>query len=275
MAITTFDQYVGAYKQHIQLAKTNTITTVAGRESSLLDRAGFPTAAALSPTQTTNGVVPTDATTGFPTIATFQGSNKGYLSRMEAYSNVACTLFLFDLLFWAGGTVIPTSGTTTVALTSQPDFSGRLPFDGGGVNPAWNETELWLHSNVAWSNHAHTASVDYTDQDNNGAANTGNVSTQNRPINSMMRMPWASGDYGTRKLEGYKLNGIASAAGQVTAMVLRRLWAGRLQANQYMVFGPDLTGMPQMFDTSALFIACNTDSTTSPTPNLILEIAEG
>ena len=40
-------------------------------------------------------------------------------------------------------------------------------------------------------------------------------------------------------------------------------------------FGPDLTGMPQVFDTSALMCACLTDSTTSPTMSIVAEIAEG
>jgi hypothetical protein len=275
MAITTFDQYVGAFKQHIQLAKTNTVTTVAGQWSTVFDRNGFPAAGALSPAQTTNGVVPTDATTGFPTIATFAGSNTGYLSRVEAYSNVAGTLALFDVLFWAGATTIPTSGTTTVALTSRPSFTGRLPFDSGGSNPDYTETELWAWMSTAGSNHAHSVSIDYTDQSGNTGANTGNVSTQSIIVNRMLRLPWASGDYGTRDLEGYKVNGATSSTGAVVVMVLRRLWAGRLQANQYLTFGPDLTGMPQVFDTSAIMCAVMMDSTTSATMSIIAEIAEG
>jgi hypothetical protein len=275
MAITSFSQYVGAFKQHIQIAKTNTVTTVAGQWSTVFDRAGFPAAGALSPGNTTNGVVPTDATTGFPTIATFAGSNKGYLSRVEAFSNVAGTLALFDVLFWAGATTIPTSGTTTVALTSRPSFTGRLPFDSGGSNPDYTETELWVWLSTAGGNQAHTVSIDYTDQGGTTAQNTGNVSTQSIIVNRMLRMPWASGDYGTRDLEGYKVNGVASATGAVVAMVLRRLWAGRVNANNYVTFGPDLTGMPQVFDTSALMCACLMDSTTSATMSIIAEIAEG
>ena len=90
-----FNEYVGAFKQHIQIVKTTQVTTVAGQWSTVFDRAGFPAAGALSPAQTTNGAVPTDAETGFPTIAGFAGSNKGYLTRVEAQSNVAGTLALY------------------------------------------------------------------------------------------------------------------------------------------------------------------------------------
>ena len=272
-----FNEYVGAFKQHIQIVKTSTVTTVAGQWSTVFDRAGFPAAGALSPAQTTNGAVPTDEGTGFPTIAGFAGSNKGYLTRVEAQSNAAGSLALFDVLFWAGATTIPTSGTTTVALTSRPSFTGRLPLDSGGVNPDYTETELWAWSSAAWSNHVHTLSIDYTDQSGNTGANTGNVGTQNiyTPTFRMLRMPWASGDYGTRDLEGYKVNGVASATGSVVVMVLRRLWAGRLNANQYLVFGPDLTGAPQVFDTSALMCAVMMDATSTPTLSIVAEIAEG
>jgi hypothetical protein len=274
MAITTFDQYIGAYKQHIQISKSGAVTTTAGNWATTVAAAGFPGAGA-APSNTTTGVVPTDATTGFPTIQAFNGSNKGYLSRVEAFSPVNQTLALFDVIFWAGPTTIPTSGTTTVTLGTQPSFTGRLPFRSDGTTPAYEEVEMWVWLSTAGSNHAHTFQMSYKDQDDNTAESSATVSTQNVAVNRMLRVPWNSGDYGARLMNGYLVNGATSSTGAVTAVFMRRLWTGRCEANTHKVFGPDLTGMPEVFGTSAIMLMGLPESTSTSTPNVLIEIAEG
>jgi hypothetical protein len=182
---------------------------------------------------------------------------------------------LFDVLFWAGPTTIPTSGTTTVTLAGQPDFSGRLPKRADGTTPRWEEVEAWVWLTTAGSSHAHTFQLSYRDQDNNPAESSATVSTNNIAINRVLRIPWNSGDYGAQLMNGYLVNGVASAAGAVTAMFLRRLWTGRVEANTHKVFGPDLTGMPQLFDTSALMLLGLPESTSTGIPHVLIEIAEG
>ena len=83
MAITTLDGLIAASKQIITWAKTATRTTIAAMWFSVFDLTGNPGAGTLAGTSTANGVVPTDATAGTPTINAFSGSNKGYLSRVE------------------------------------------------------------------------------------------------------------------------------------------------------------------------------------------------
>lgn len=275
MAITNFDQYIGAYKQRIQITKTGAVTTVAGQWATTFAAAGFPGAGAAPVSQTTNGQIPTDATTGFPVIQDFQGSNKGYLSRVEAFSTVNQTLALYDVIFWAGATTIPTSGQTVVSLTAQPDFSTRLPKRSDGTTPAWEEVEPWIWLSTAGSNHAHSALITYRDQNNNTAEDSATVSTQNIAINRVLRMPWNAGDYGAQLMSGFKLNGVTSASGAVTAMFMRRLWIGRLAANTMQVFGPDLTGMPEVFSSSALMLLGLPESTSTGAPSVLIEIAEG
>jgi hypothetical protein len=274
MAITNFDQYIGAVKQHIQISKSGAVTTTAGNWATTFAAAGFPGAGA-SPANTTTGLVPTDAVTGFPVIQAFNGSNLGYLSRVEAFSPVNQTLALFDVIFWAGPTTIPTSGTTTVTLGTQPSFSGRLPFRSDGSTPAWEEVEMWVWLSTAGSAHAHTFQMSYRDQDNNTAESSATVSTNGIAVNRLLRVPWNAGDYGAQLMNGYLVNGIGSATGAVTAMFLRRLWTGRVAANTLQVFGPDLTGMPRVFDTSALMLLGLPESTSTSTPNVLIEIAEG
>jgi hypothetical protein len=268
----TLDKLIGAYKQVIPMVKTNSTTTVAGLPSTLIDRAGFPAASSLNPSQTTNGIVPVDTDAGYPDLDNASGSNKLYLSRVSISANVAMSVDLYDVLFLAGQTTIPTSSTTTVALTSRPSFSGRVPFLSDGVTRDWSRVELFLYSAVAWSNHAHTASIDYLDQ-GGAAGNTGNVSTQNFAINRMLRMPLAAGDTGVQEITGYNLNGITSAAGAVVAMAARRLGSFRTQGGLSSLYGPDYTGLPELFGTSAILMVCRADSTSSGTPDVVIEIA--
>ena len=274
MAITNFDQYIGAYKQRLQISKTGAVTTTAGNWATTFAAAGFPGAGA-APANTTTGLVPTDAVTGFPVIQDFQGSNKGYLSRVEAFSTVNQTIALYDVIFWAGPTTIPTSGTTTVTLGTQPDFSGRLPLRSDGVTPAWEEVEMWVWLSTAGSNHAHTFQMKYRDQTNNTAENSATVSTQNVAANRLLRVPWNAGDYGARLMDGYLVNGATSSTGAVTALFMRRLWFGRLPANTMSIFGPDLTGMPEVFSGSALMLLGLPESTSTGAPSVAIEIAEG
>lgn len=268
----TLDKVLGAYKQVIPFVKTNSVTTVAGLPSLLIDRAGFPAAGALNPSQTTNGVVPDDTTAGFPRIEAPTGSNKLYISRVNIAASVAMSVEFFDLLFRAGQTTIPTSSTTTVALTSRPSFTSRVPFMEDGVTRDWQSVQLWLYSAVAWSNHAHSCSIDYLDQ-GGAAGNTGNISTQNYAVNRMIRMPLAAGDTGVQELTGYNVNGVTSATGAVVACAMRSLGKFRTQGGLSSVYGPDYTGLPQVFGDSAILAVCFADSTSSGVPNLDIEIA--
>lgn len=273
MAITTLDQYLASTKQYVTIAKTNSVTTVAGLPYTLIDRAGTPAAGSLNPGNTTTGVVPTDATTGFPTIGAFQGSNKGYLTRVEATWPVAGSLELWDVLFWAGQTTIPTSGTTTVSLSTQPSYDARLPLNSAGTTD-WAQAELWAQLSVAGSNHAHSVTVTYVDQDNNTAEATANATTQNLPVNRLLRIPLNGQDRGVRQINSYGVNGATSSTGAVSVLVMRKLWAGRVFGNS-MQWSIDQTGMPEVFADSALLLVAVADSTSSSTPGVRIEIAEG
>lgn len=272
MPITGLDSVLAGFKQEIPYCKTNTVTTVAGVPYTLINRAGYPAAGSLNPSQTTNGAVPTDATTGFPTIAAFGGSNKGYLSRLLLTTNAACSIALYDVLFWAGQTVIPTSGTTTVSLTSRPTFTTRVPYMSDGTTRDWTQVQLFIQASTALSNHAHTTSIDYLDQGGN-AGNTGDQSTQNIPVNRLIRCPLASGDYGVQEITGYNVNGATSSTGSVSVLAMRKLCQVRAMVGSN-TYGPDLTGLPEVFADSALLAVAIMDSTTSPIFQLDVEIVE-
>lgn len=268
----TLDKILGAYKQRIPYVKTNSITTVAGTPFTLIDRAGFPVAGALNPGNTTDGVVPTDATTGFPDINNAQGSNKIYLSKVEVSCSVAATVWLFDVLFWAGQTTIPISGTTTVTLGTPPSFTGRVPYLSDGATKDYGSVELYIQMSVAGSNHAHTASIDYLDQ-GGAAGNTGNQSTQNLTVNRLIRCPLASGDSGVSGVTGYKVNGATLATGAVSALAMRRLGKFRTAGGLSSIYGPDYTGLPLVYNDSAILAVALMDSTSSGVPDITIELA--
>lgn len=268
----TFDKLIGAYRQTIPMVKTNSVTVVAGVPSTLIDRAGFPVAGSLNPNQTTNGIVPVDTDAGYPLIDAASGSNRIYLSRVFISANVAMSIDLYDVLFMAGQTTIPTSGTTTVALTSRPSFSSRVPFLSDGTTRDWSRVELFIQSSVAFSNHAHTVSIDYLDQ-GGSAGNTGNISTQNIVVNRWLRCPLAAGDTGVQEITGYNVNGVTSATGSVSVLAARRLGSFRTQGGLSSIYGPDYTGLPELYATSAILMVCRADSTSSGTPDVVIELA--
>lgn len=275
MTITTLDQYLGGFKQNVIIAKTGTTPTTAGNPYTMFNMAGQPAAGALSPGNTTTGVVPTSATTGFPVWNAPNGSNKQYLSRVEAQWSVAGTIALYDVLFWAGAVTIPTSGTTVTSLSSQPSYASRVPHKSDGVTVDYSQCELWAWSSTAWSNHAHSVTVTYVDQDNNTAEATANASTQNQIVNRMIRIPLNSPDSGVRQINSFTLNGITSATGAVVVLVMRKLFAGRV--NFSANYGPDQTGMPILPGgaNTALMHVVYTDSNSTGTPSMNIEIVEG
>jgi hypothetical protein len=268
----TLDKLIGANRQILPMFKSNSITTTAGQPFTMIDRAGYPAAGSLDPASVVSGTVPTDATTGFPTIDAFSGGNRGFLSHVDLSSPGNGTYEIYDVLFWAGRTTIPTNGTTTVTLTSVPSFATRVPFKSDGTTRDYNQVQIFLQASVAWSNHAHTTSVSYLDQDGN-AGSTGNISTQNLGINRWLRMPLASGDTGVQGITSYAVNGITSSSGAVTVVCARRLFGARTVGNNTL-YGPDQTGCPEVFADSALLLVCRMDGTTSSTPYATITISE-
>jgi hypothetical protein len=268
----SLDTVLSAYKQRIPMVKTNTVTTVAGVPFTTIDRSGFPVAGSLNPSSTANGTVPTDATAGFPAIDNAGGSDSIYLTQVAISSSVACSVEIFDVLFWAGQTTIPTSGTTTISLTSRPSFTGRVPFLRDGVTRDWAQVQLFIQMSVAGSAHAHTTSIDYLDQ-GGAAGNTGNQVTNAMIVNRLIRCPLAAGDTGVQEITGYNVNGATSSTGAVSALAMRSLGRFRTQGGLSSLYGPDYTGMPVVYNDSALLMVVYADSTSSGIPQVDLTLS--
>lgn len=265
MAITSLDNWIASGKQQLTLFKQAARTTLAAMPYSVFELAGQPGAGVLAGTSTTAGVVPDDTTAGFPAINSFSGGATGYLSNVSYSNTVISDIYLYDML-WKGGAY---SFNSNVTLSAQPSYSGRVP---GGTD--FSNTEIWIEAVTAFTGNMSIA-VTYTNQSGVAARTTGTVATGIAPaLGRMIRLPLQAGDTGVQKIESV----VASVAtvGTFNVLVLRRLDKGRI-GGAGGVDNRDLSqiGMPQVFDTSALFIAVQADSTSSGVPECFFTIVNG
>lgn len=274
MPISTLDQLIAAASQRTTIIKTAARTSVALVPFSILDIVGNPGAGVLAGTSTTAGVVPTSATAGFPIINAFAGGAFGYLNRIEFSSTVPCRLNLFDLVFKAGAYAF-TGGTT--ALTAQPSYAGRMI---GGTD--FTNTELWVEVSTAFlTGTAWQVQVTYTNQSGT-AGRTSIISPAQAAagltLGKLFPLALQSGDTGIQKVDSVIATngGTLMTAGAFNVLVMRRLWQGRVRiANDGDTHDMLKTGLPQMFDTSALTLVVAADGTSTGLPEVVLEIVSG
>lgn len=269
MAITTNDQRIAAAKQLVMLLKTASSTTVANTPFSVLDVAGNPGAGSLAVGNTANGVVPTDATAGFPTINAFGGGNTGYLDSIHWGNTVVGRIALYDRLFHAGSFSLATLQTFTLA--SQPSYVGRLP------GSSYEGLEIFLEINAAVAASAVTVAVGYTNQDGTAGRTTGASSALTSFITRrLIQMPLQAGDKGVQKIDTVVIGGTVAATGTVNVIVARRLWSNRVRvANDGGLDAGNLTNMRIVYDTTAFWPVIQPDSTASGLPELLMNIING
>lgn len=274
MAITTLDQYIAATKQRITFFKPN-LAALASTPFSTIDAAGAPGSGTLAGTSTGAGVVPTDVTAGCPLINAFSGV--GYLSKVEFGNDRAARFSIHDMLFKAGAYAY-TAGTTT--LSAQPAFSGRVPTYTGGAS--WGQgLEIWLEVSTAFvTGTAWSVQVTYTNQDGTTGRTTPAFTALAAAAlikNRMLQLALQSGDSGVQKIESVIVTngGTAMTAGAFNVLVLRPLWTcGRIPTgNAGDIHDMLKTGMPIVYQDSALIFLNQPDSTFTGLAELQLEIA--
>jgi len=261
MAITTLDGWIGSAKQRLTWMKTGTRTLIAAMPYSVFDIAGSPGAGALAIGNTANGVVPTDATAGYPIIGTFSGGY-GYLSKVEFGSSVPCCLDVYDRLFAAGAY----NYNADTTLASQPSFSGRIPTNYCGL-------QLWVEQVTVGIGVQHVQ-INYLDQDGN-AGDTGDVTLiTTTPVGRCAQIPLAAGDSGIQQIT--RVRGLTATGGTFNVMILRSLWFGRvISANGGDVHDLLKTGFPRIYEDSALYTILYADSTAVGLPDITMQIAMG
>jgi hypothetical protein len=261
MAISTLDGLIAATKRRVVYQKTASRTAVANIPFSVFDLAGNPGAGTLAVGNTANGIVPTDAVAGYPLLATQAATL--YLNRILARSSVACWLDVYDTLFSAGAYAF----NANVTLASQPSYAGRVP----GTD--YNGLELWLEAVTAFTG-SQSIAITYLDQGGVSSA-TGTIATGVAPIvGRMFLMPLAAGDSGIQRVD--VVTSSVSTVGTFNVHVMRWLWGCRINgANQGVMDSLLRTGLPQIYDTSALRVVVTADSTATGLPSLRAETADG
>ena len=264
MAITTLDGLIASAKQQVNIKKTASRTTVANGWFSLFDIAGSPGPGTLAGTSTTTGVVPNN-TTDVPLLTAFGGGNNGYLMNVEFASTAACRVKIYDLL-WKGGAY---AFNANVSGQTPASYSARVP---GGTD--FTNTEIWVEQVTAATNNQ-AVNVTYINQSGTTGRSTGAVGIGSAPtIGRMWQLPLQAGDTGVQGVTG--VVGTVATAGTFNVLVCRPLWTGRVIAANFGDLHDYMrVGLPRVFDTSALCIAVNADSTSSGLPELMLTIANG
>lgn len=268
MAIATIDQWVAAAKQKALLKKTASRATIALRAFSVFELAGNPGAGTLAIGNTANGLVHTDATAGYPPINAFGGGATGYLGRITFANTVTCRMRIYDRLFSAGAYAF----NANTALAAQPSFLGRVP--GGVAADCAGCTEIWVEQvTAATGNQAVT--VLYTNDAGVGGRTTGAVGIAAAPtVGSMWQLPLQAGDKGVSLITN--IQGTVATVGTFNVHVMRPLAESRIMvANMADVQDFIRTGMPQLFDTSALFLVVQPDSTASGLPDIDFDVVNG
>jgi len=264
MAIHNLDELIAAQSQRVGIIKTASMTTVATIPFTVFAQAGNPGAGPLAGINTIHGVVPVASDAGFPSINAFSAGDMGYINRVEFGATVACRLTLFDLL-WKGG-AYPHNANVAV---SPSWFGHRTAWDSG-----FEGIELWFEQ-VTPATGIQSVNVTYTNSYGIHARTTGPVSQGAAGIvGRMTPMPLATGDKGV--MEVTHVTGTVATAGTFNVLVMRRLWQGRVHvANSGDVHDMLRTGMPQVFQDSALYLVVQTDATASGVIEVVCEIVSG
>jgi hypothetical protein len=279
MAITTLDQYIAAVKQRIRIVKTTSRTVVATIPFSLFDIAGNPGVGVLPGTNTVNGgIVPTDQTAGCPTIDFTSGV--GYLSKVEYGCSIACRLSLFDMIVKMGA-ISYAGGTTTPTVDTQPAITQRCPdYPGSGI-VFGARNELWIEVATAFvTGNNWQVQVTYKNQAGT-AGRTSVISVAQAAaaltLGKMFQLALQAGDTGIQRIESVIVtNGTtAMTAGTFNVLILRSIYTSArvMTANDGDIHDMLKTGMPIVYNDSALIMTMQADSTASGVPELAFEIA--
>lgn len=270
MAITTLDGLIASAKQVIPWTKTTSVTTVAAQPSTYWDVAGNPGAGTITIGNTTTGVVPTDATGGFPAVNTFGGGAVGYLNSVGYTNSVLSRITLYDRIWHAGSFPATPTGTTNLTTTFA-DYSGRLP------GASAHGVEAFLEINVVLAASAVTIQLGYTNSDGvAGRLSVATASLSGFATRRLVPIQLQAGDRGIQKIDSYIIGGTAAATGSINLVLARRLWTGRINvANGGGYDGPDVTGLPVVYDTTAFWPVVTADSTAGGLPDMTIVVANG
>lgn len=265
MAISTLAQLAAAKRQTLEYFVNGSRTTGAGTYASLFGLTTNVGTGTLAGTSTTTGVVPTDATTGFPVIHPFAPGATGYISRVVGEGAADMRLHIFDLL-WKGGAYNFNANTTG---NTPASYASRVP------NADYKGLQIWVEQ-VTNATGNQSVSVTYTNQDGTAGRSTGTVVLGSPTAGRIYQMPLQAGDTGVQGVTG--VVGTVATAGTFNVLVMRPLWMGRVRmapSVPTLTNGADNLLMVQVFVDSALYFLASSDTSNLSNPNLLVDIVSG
>ncbi len=196
----------GGKRQDFFFTKTGT-GAVAGRHYSLWNLASLP-AAGGAPAARPGGAVPTNATTGSFQQVDGAGSDTLHITTVQALGTTGPTsLMLYDRTFHAGS--INHATLTAQSITGVPTRYATTTSPG---------VFAFLEVVTALNAVAHTAVLQYTDQDGNAAENTASLTIIiSSVITQIPHFPWFlplnAGDTGLRTMTNLTFSSAGSPSG--------------------------------------------------------------
>jgi hypothetical protein len=248
MAITTTSGFYNALTQKMRIKKNGlTATGTNLRPQSLWSANGVPGAGTLAVGNTTTGVLFDDTYTGAPIITDFVSGNTGYIKSGNMGQASTGSLWLYDRIWGVGAISLTSLATTT--FSSQPSYSGRLPT---GANYA---VDVFIEMVTTASATATTVDVTYTNENgiNSRSFNQNNVS--GFPNYRLTPLSLQNGDKGVQSIDSVTVGGTVATTGSFNIIVARRLAEFHSEVETLSDRQNwDLLGMPQVFDTSCLWL---------------------
>jgi hypothetical protein len=204
----------------------------------------------------------------------------GYLSKVEYGCSIACRLSLFDMIVKMGA-ISYAGGTTTPTVDTQPAITQRCPdYPGSGI-VFGARNELWIEVATAFvTGNNWQVQVTYKNQAGT-AGRTSVISVAQAAaaltLGKMFQLALQAGDTGIQRIESVIVtNGTtAMTAGTFNVLILRSIYTSArvMTANDGDIHDMLKTGMPIVYNDSALIMTMQADSTASGVPELAFEIA--
>jgi hypothetical protein len=270
MTITTQAQLGAALKFNVSITKsTLSINGTFDAKSHSFTAAGNPPAGTLAAGSTVNGIVPTDANTGYPNIPNFGGLDGHIVGCTYAVSATNRSGWLYDVLFKAGAYTVGAS--VDQILTPLTTWQARVP------GSDYKGLELHVETPVAIVG-TPTITIDYEDENSNPRVATITLPA-NLAVNRLVRVSIPTA--GISKITRVRATG--GTSGSFNVVLMRRLVSCLKMYDQGTSTGTAIpsygfndlqTGFMRIYEDSALVLVL--DNATSARNGFIsIQIAVG
>jgi hypothetical protein len=276
MAIATLNDYIVSQKSRVQWTKVTAQTVVAGIPFTNFGGVGSPAAGTWAGTTTASAILQTTALTGYMSFGFSSGTT--YLSKLEFSNTVSSRLRLVDIITKSG----PYSyATGTTAITSYPSITARCPdYYASTATVYGTRNEIWIGVTTAFvTGTAWQVQCTYTNQAG-ATSHTTIISAAQAAaaltLNKLFQLPLQSGDTGVQAIQSVIVTngGTIMTAGAFNVMIVREIWtSGRIP----VAYAGDIhdmlkTGLPIIYNDSALDLWCQADSTSFGLPEIYMEL---